>query len=170
MNGRLQRFLPGTLNLPPVDVFVASQMRLPGVTEEHARAEHARLASHVVWLNDEYQVNVDQAPPHGFPGAVIWHLSIKRRNKNPVHDWRDLQAIKNVLVGPDFEAIEIYPASSRVVDTANQYHLWVFVEMDGVRAPKLPLGWFARTIIGHSGGPASPSKQRAFAGDAGASL
>jgi hypothetical protein len=41
-----------------------------------------------------------------------------------VHDWRDLQRIKNELVGPECEAVELYPAESRLVDTANQYHLW----------------------------------------------
>jgi hypothetical protein len=37
-----------------------------------------------------------------------------------VHDWRDLQRIKNQLVGPECEAVELYPAESRKVDTANQ--------------------------------------------------
>lgn len=54
------------------------------------------------------------------------HLSIKDHDRSARHDWRDLQRIKNELVGPEYEAVEIYPAESRLVDTCNQYHLYVF--------------------------------------------
>lgn len=56
------------------------------------------------------------------------HLSIRRNDRKPVHDWNDLQWIKNQLVGPEFEAVELYPAESRLMDDANQYHLWVFMQ------------------------------------------
>ena len=36
------------------------------------------------------------------------------------------QEIKNQLVSPDCEAVEIYPNEDRLIDTANQYHLFVF--------------------------------------------
>jgi hypothetical protein len=65
------------------------------------------------------------------------HLSIKRRDKLPVHDWRDLQRIKTELLGPECEAVELYPAESRVVDTANQYHLWGMADP----AFRFPIGW-----------------------------
>jgi hypothetical protein len=39
--------------------------------------------------------------------------------------WRDLQRIKNDLVGPECEAVQLFPAESRLVDTSNQYHLYV---------------------------------------------
>jgi hypothetical protein len=54
------------------------------------------------------------------------HLSICRTDKQAVHDWRAFQRIKNELAGPEWEAVEIYPAESRLVDMANQYHLWCF--------------------------------------------
>jgi hypothetical protein len=63
------------------------------------------------------------------------HLSIKRIDQEPVHDWRDLQRIKNQLLGPDCEAVELYPAEERLVDTANQYHLW------GSTDPKFRFGF-----------------------------
>lgn len=76
------------------------------------------------WINGLYQVLVFQAAtPEGWPAMV--HLSIKRRDRQPIHDWRDLQRIKNELCGTDAEGIELYPAESRLVDEANQYHLWV---------------------------------------------
>lgn len=52
------------------------------------------------------------------------HLSIKRLDKMAVHKWRDLQEIKNQLLGPEIEAVELYPAESRRIDVANQFHLF----------------------------------------------
>lgn len=75
-----------------------------------------------VWMNDQYQVALRDA------GEGMTHLSIKRRDKQAVHDWRHFQRIKNELCGPEREGIELYPAESRLVDSANQYHLWVFPE------------------------------------------
>ncbi|MDB6027529.1 MAG: hypothetical protein JWM68_3752 [Verrucomicrobiales bacterium] len=71
-----------------------------------------------VYRNNKYQVNVREFTNSGV------HLSIKRIDREPIHDWRDLQEIKNQLVGPECEAIELYPAESRRVDSANQFHLW----------------------------------------------
>ena len=88
-----------------------------------------------IWLNDQYQVNVhrvEQLPGAGWPPLV--HLSIKRIDREPIHDWRDLQRIKTEIIGPECEAVELYPAESRVVDTANQYHLWCFTT-PGARWP-----------------------------------
>jgi hypothetical protein len=70
-------------------------------------------------------------------GGTITHLSIKRNDKEPLHDWRDLQRIKNELCGEEREAFELYPSESRVVDMANQYHLWVLPE-----GMVVPLGFF----------------------------
>lgn len=84
-----------------------------------------------IWLNDIYQVAKRDVNEH------FVHLSIKRIDKQPIHDWRHLQQIKNQLVGPENEGMELYPAESRVVDTANQYHLWVLKDP----AMKINVGW-----------------------------
>lgn len=82
-----------------------------------------------IWINGLYEVwmrfmpSVDDPP---WP-AMIW-LSIKRRDKAPIHDWRHLQRIKTECVGPENEAVELYPAESRCVDMANQFHLWVVAD------------------------------------------
>ena len=74
-----------------------------------------------VWLNDTYQVLSKPMSDDG-----IWvQLSIKRRDRQVIHDWRHLQRIKNEIVGPECEGVEMYPAESRLVDTANQYWLHV---------------------------------------------
>lgn len=79
------------------------------VEDEHRNSE--------CWINDTYQVF-----KRAFGDFI--HLSIKRLDKAPIHDWRDMQAIKNALVGEECEGVELYPAESRLVDSANQYHLW----------------------------------------------
>lgn len=66
---------------------------------------------------------------------ALW-LSIRRNDRQAVHDWRHFQRIKNELVGPEREAVEIFPKESQLVDTANSYHLWVLDEVDS-----LPFGF-----------------------------
>ena len=79
------------------------------------------------WTNDVYHVmkRVVKANVEGNPPMV--YLSIKRHDKDVIAAdtrWRDFQAIKNQLVGDECEGVELYPAESRLTDTANQYHLW----------------------------------------------
>jgi len=80
-----------------------------------------------VWKNSRYQVMVKRGVQAGQMGECIW-LSIKTLDRSAWHDWRDLQRIKNELVGPEVEAVELFPAESRLVDGANQFHLWCFPE------------------------------------------
>lgn len=81
-----------------------------------------------VFRNNLYQVIVRSLMPKGdcveqLP-EMIW-LSIKSVDQSASHDWRHFQRIKNELVGPECEGVELYPAESRMVDTSNQYHLFV---------------------------------------------
>jgi len=80
------------------------------------------------WKNDEYTVIEVFRVPKGEAPEGWTHLSIRRNDREPIHDWRDLYAIKCAVCGPEREAIEIYPAWSRCVDAANQFHLWVLPE------------------------------------------
>ncbi len=109
----------------------------------------------VVWANSAYIVIVrtlepkSQASESGEEkgmGTLIW-LSIRRQENDAVHDWRHLQRIKNELAGPETEAVELYPAESRLVDGANQYHLWCF---PGFR---FPFGFNERHVADHPGLP-----------------
>jgi hypothetical protein len=113
----------------------------------------SELSDHpvVVFLNSRYQVNVYKVRGGEF-GDIAW-LSIKTRDKQARHDWRDLQRIKNEIIGPEYVAVEIYPKESNLVDTANQYHLWVF--MSGY---DLPFGFHDGRLVGD--GNWRGSKQR----------
>jgi len=98
------------------------------------------------WINSRFQVHIERDFPNGFEGTgeklpgMVW-LSIKNRDRSARHDWREFQRIKNELVGPEFEAIEIYPAESRLNDEADQFHLYVFPE--GIQ---IPIGYFVRRV------------------------
>jgi hypothetical protein len=141
----MQAFQRGKLTFKPAKEQIAEYMDQHGLSREHAKRFYNEMKNDEIWVNDLYQVNIHRnTPNHSFGAeAEIDHLSIKRRDKQPIHDWRDLQEIKNLLMGPEREAVEVYPRESRRVDTANQYHLWVIPagEMVGV-------GWHVRLVSG----------------------
>lgn len=86
-----------------------------------------------VWGNNLYTVHVRRT-------KRLIHLSIHRHDRAPARDWRHFQRIKNEIVGPEYEAVEIYPSEARLVDTSNQYHLWVILDEFG-GAEELGIGF-----------------------------
>ncbi|PND30185.1 hypothetical protein C1I89_29910 [Achromobacter pulmonis] len=132
-----------------------------GITHEAAQEQVEQLRSQTVYMNERYQVNVQVIPAPFGPdaGDMVW-LSIKRSDREAIHDWRELQAIKNQIVGDEHEGFEVYPAESRLVDSANQFHLWVFAD------PKvrLPVGFRAREVMGARAAASVGARQRPFAG------
>lgn len=128
----------------PDEVKSAAYWMSLGSSKEEAEDRARFFADQIVFMNDLYQVNVRKVEmPFGPTKGDMLHLSIKRRDKQSIHDWRHLQQIKNMVVGPECEAMELYPAESRLVDTANQYHLWVFVSSD----VRFPIGWHQRLVL-----------------------
>jgi hypothetical protein len=107
---------------------------IPAAGEDAVRAwiDHylEDLKNDTTYVNNKYQVAVRTS------GEMV-HLSIRRLDRQACRDWRDFQEIKNQLIGPECEAVELYPAESRLVDGANQYHLW------GIKDPtkRLPFGF-----------------------------
>lgn len=124
-----------------------------GMPDEKIEAHLQRLKEETVYLNNRYQVVVEEMEPKedvNFPPMI--HLSIKRRDKRqiePDSHWRDLQRIKNELIGEEYEAVELYPAESRKVDTSNQYHLWVVHN----RTFQFPWGFQKRMVLEGGEGP-----------------
>ena len=60
-----------------------------------------------------------------------------------MNNWQDMQTIKNRLVGTECDAFQIFPAESRMLNTANQYHLIVLPE-----GYLLPFGWHeGRSVV-----------------------
>ena len=77
------------------------------------------------WENDLYYGCL-RHHASGFPvGGGPWALlSISRLDETAAHDFRDFQRIKNDLLGPEWEAVELYPAESRLRDPSNRFYLW----------------------------------------------
>lgn len=150
----MQSFYKTKLDMGAVKEFIDTYMKQYGVSRKVAKEQYNRLKADEIWCNNQYQVNIDYNPHHNFGSdSPITHLSIKRLDKEPIHDWRDLQAIKNLLTDPEREAIEIYPAESRCVDAANQFHLWVLPE-----GAKVPCGFYGRAVSSED--PPGGGKQR----------
>ncbi len=103
----------------------------PALKAAHEAAGIPEDDSIEAWGNDLYQVvarNIELDT-----GEVMTHLSIKRHDRRTIRRWRHLQQIKNEICGPLREAVEIFPSERRLVDGANEQHLWVLPE--GVELP-----------------------------------
>jgi len=119
------------------------------LSEEAAKdwVTHAEAGNIELWVNNLYLVLIyrgDIVPCDDAlrPRNPVW-LSIRRveRGKLP-RDWRDLQRIKNEILGTQYELVELFPAEERLVDEADQTHLWGF-ESVGAR---FPFGYTERVI------------------------
>jgi hypothetical protein len=92
-----------------------------------------------IWHNDTYCITLrrqDKDPVFGTDGGMI-QLGISSFDGTARHDWRDFQAIKNQLAGPECEAFELYPAEARLLDPSNYFSLWCF---PGVKRLKIGQG------------------------------
>ena len=78
-----------------------------------------------IFLNSRYHVHLRRYPSETKGAPDLVHLSFKRVDQRTLVPYEDKIRIKDEIVHPECEGIELYPARSREVDTANQYHLWV---------------------------------------------
>jgi hypothetical protein len=116
-----------------------STMKLTPLQKEY----YKQNPTEQVWGNEKYIVHVRRDIETGFfKGGEMTHLSIRRNDRRAMTDWRDFQWIKNDIVGEQNEGIEIFPAENRLVDGANQFHLWVFQD-DTIR---VPVGFSDRSV------------------------
>lgn len=145
--------------MKPWTPFERAKPIVPQWVRDHAPDLIAWVNAQEVWKNSRYTVDVRRSLLHLPTGdATLVHLSIKANDKTAVHDWRDFQRIKNELVGREQEAIELYPAESRLVDTSNQYHLWCVI------GSRVPFG-FEERLVSQTGDPIG-AVQRPFEPDA----
>jgi hypothetical protein len=114
----------------------STRMQSDGSYDCYSTMEH--------WDNDEYWVMLDKkcqtAVYDTFHGNPLWHLVIRRIDEQPCRDWQMFQAIKNEVVGPEYEAVEIYPAQSRIMDVGNLYHLWILAPKGEETIPRYKIG------------------------------
>jgi hypothetical protein len=123
---------------PAAEELIELTMTTYGITREAAlKLMHEYSMDAEIWINNIYQVQKRTF------GHNLVHLNIRRRDGGPIlRDWRHFQHIKNQLIGEECEAIELYPAESRKVDSANKFHLW------GVIDPtyRFPIGFDERDV------------------------
>ncbi len=98
----------------------------------------SRIMQPVTWLKDlgEYGREWANGAYYGtlrryesgspFGGGEYALLSITAEDESARHDWRDFMQLKNLVVGEEWEALEMYPSESRLVDTSNRFFLWCF--------------------------------------------
>ena len=122
------------------------------MTPEQADVEYNTNCSMEHWFNPDYWVALDKKCQYAqiyrtFQDHPLWHLMICRVDSAPCRDWQTFQAIKNEIIGPEYEAIEMYPAQSRLMDVFNKYHLWVLAPKDDEELPpRFPFGCRHRGI------------------------
>jgi hypothetical protein len=122
--------------------------------EEYVEETIKRAIAKEYWNNDKYQVAIFEAET-GEEFPAMWHLSFKRHDRAPIFNWRDVQMLKNQIIGPENEAVQLFPAESRLVDGANQYHLFVLKDPE----VRFPFGFWERVVTDE---PLWKSKNRPF--------
>jgi hypothetical protein len=136
------------------DLSTSAWMRKLGVSKEDAIKVVTGGKGGRCYQNSLYFVVVSKMGVMTRRGVATGYcLSIRSEDREARHDWRHFQRIKNELCGPEYEAVEIYPAESRLVDTANQYYLWVLPEGE-----RMTFGFDERLVVEDTG--ASGARQR----------
>lgn len=94
------------------------------LTPEEINQYPASTAPEKVYENSRYQVFQRTTEAEG--AQTVIQLAIRNKDGSARHDWREFQRIKNELLGREAEAVELYPAESRLTDTRNEFHLFCF--------------------------------------------
>lgn len=81
------------------------------------------------------------------PDPLCASISYHWRDRAPIRDWRIGQRVKNEVAGPEWEAVELYPAESRLMDEANEYWLWAFHPDHPLYGLVHDLGHQERTVL-----------------------
>lgn len=143
------------------DAYVALLAEREMMGPDELRAMLKRLAGLPHYRNNLYQVVIDRQVAAVDDGdghqPDLIHLSVKRTDQTPIRDWRHLQRIKDELLGPTFEAVELFPADERLVDSSNQYHLWALDDP----TYRFPFGYGERFVIDSAEADGSGAVQRA---------
>lgn len=101
-------------------MFAKAMIKEAGVSRreavEQVRATVRDLEQDALFKSSLYQVMVRERDG--------LHVTVKRLDREPIFERDDLIEIGRQFMPTDAIAVELYPAESRIVDTANQYHLF----------------------------------------------
>ena len=112
---------------PPTDEQRAARVRavVPDA-KDWLSSSKAHMEAAAAFANSRYCVLIREVLA-GRRCPAHWHMMIQRRDGEAPgpERYRDFMRIRDELVGPEHEAVEVYPARSSETDVANVYHLWV---------------------------------------------
>jgi hypothetical protein len=149
----MRPLLPAESIPPKFSTWAAGIMKITGMSnmEEIRELYEQEFIRGDTFMNDIYTVIRTKV-------GAGHHLSIRRNDRSACKDWRHFQQIKNELCGPECEGVELYPAESRLIDTANQFHIWVLPA-----GRRFPVGYVAgRHVTGPDMASAIGATQREF--------
>jgi len=106
------------------------------VTDDEFNDMYYQANADFKFVNSQYHVLV-----YLWDLDTVW-LCIKNHENTSRSDWRDKQRIKNELCGTQCEGIELYPLESKLVDSANSFHLFV-----GRPNVSRNFGWKKRDVV-----------------------
>ena len=143
-------------DMKPMVEYIAKTMGKPiAEAEEYITNQYEGVNRYT--SDSGYRATVFDVPSiEGWPAMV--HLSISNRDLSALLDWRHLQEIKNDLVGEENEAVQLFPAESRLVDQANQFHLWALKDPN----INFPFGYKERLVVGRRAAAEGGAVQRSL--------
>ena len=101
---------------------MCAQRGTTGVSDEtilqYATNHLNEVTKQIWWANDLYMATVLHEP-NGWA-----HITFKRNDGGTNVSWQEKQWLKSDVLGEDCEALELFPAESRVVETAGYHYLW----------------------------------------------
>jgi hypothetical protein len=104
-----------------------------------------QIGSQPRWMANSIYAVLIQVPHDTPPFGTVVHLAITTHDQQPRHDWREMQRIKNEIVGESVEAVELYPSENRLVDNANWFHLFCFPRL-AIHGGRFPFGYDSRFV------------------------
>ena len=112
---------PSVRKLQEEKLLAQTQKAFPNMSEDDIRSA---IHKDEVWGNDRYTVTVTFKTNNGRDGYI--EIGVHNHKRTTIMQWSHLQQIKNEIAGPDREAVMIFPSEDRLVDTANEYWLYVY--------------------------------------------
>ena len=120
----MQKLRPDTSVITISRAKFRKQFIAAGGKKTEADEAYRTASQQETYSNDLYVVQIDRNCNHGFGESSLpegmFELTIRRHDREHGLDWRHVQQIKNQLVGDECEMVELYPAESRLRDSANR--------------------------------------------------
>lgn len=119
------------------DEYGDETIRLVEFEPTHAEKEafqHFKYADKCWYSDDEqYWVTLNRV-------GKFRHVKVHRSDHATMNDFHIFQQVKNLVLGEDSVAVQVFPAQRDLVDGSNTYHLWAWegIESETPNLHKMP--------------------------------